>query len=234
MGTAVVFAGGPVEGRHPAEAQLPVAADLVVAVDSGLELAESLGRAVDLVVGDMDSVSPDALARAELAGAVVRRHPVAKDETDLELAMEEVHAAGVHRVVVLGSDAGRLDHLLGAASTISSPRWRTMEVEAWFGAALLVPVHDSRALPARRGALVSLLALHGPATGVRTHGLRWPLDGDTLEVGSSRGVSNEVLGAEVRVSLDSGSLVAVLPDGAGPAGAGRVAVVGSSTIGGVA
>ena len=116
MVTAVVFSGGPVEGRHPAEDVLSTLdAELAVAVDSGLELAQHLGWHVDLVVGDMDSVAPGALDRAESDGATVRRHPVAKDATDLELALEEAAAAGAGRVVVVGSPAGRMDHLLGAA-----------------------------------------------------------------------------------------------------------------------
>ena len=42
---------------------------------------------VDLAIGDFDSVASDALARVEAEGAVVERHPAAKDATDLELAM---------------------------------------------------------------------------------------------------------------------------------------------------
>ena len=40
------------------------------------------------------------------------------------------------------------------------------------------------------GELVTLLAVNGPAEAVRTEGLVYPLRGETLEPGSSRGVSN--------------------------------------------
>ena len=87
-GPAVVFAGGdplPEEVRR----LLPRDA-LVVAADSGLDLARRLGVPVDLVVGDFDSVDPAGLAAAAAAGSVLERHPVDKDATDLELALDAV------------------------------------------------------------------------------------------------------------------------------------------------
>jgi thiamine pyrophosphokinase len=60
---------------------------------------------------------------------------------------------------------------------------------------------------------VSLLALGGPARGVRTHGLRWVLDGEDLLPGSSRGVSNEFVGSVASIELDGGVLVAIRPGG---------------------
>lgn len=215
MVTAVVFSGGPVEGRHPAEDVLSTLdAELAVAVDSGLELAQHLGWHVDLVVGDMDSVAPGALDRAESDGATVRRHPVAKDATDLELALEEAAAAGAGRVVVVGSPAGRMDHLLGAAATLASPRWDALAVDAWFGATALHVVRRRRTLQGAPGALVSLLPVNGAAHGVRTAGLRFPLRDETLEAGSSRGVSNEFVTAAAEVEVRDGALLAVLPDAA--------------------
>ena len=51
------------------------------------------------------------------------------------------------------------------------------------------------------GELVSLLAVNGPAEGVTTEGLAYPLRGETLEPGSTRGVSN-VFAAEARHRAD--------------------------------
>ena len=75
----VVVASGP----GPDLALPP--APTVVAADGGLIRARALGLHVDVVVGDLDSVTHDALASAEQAGARVVRHPQAKDATDLEL-----------------------------------------------------------------------------------------------------------------------------------------------------
>ena len=133
------------------------------------------------------------------------------DATDLELALEAVLEQGVDRVLVIGSSAGRLDHLLGGTLLLASPRFASMEIDAWLGAARVMPIHTARHLQGTPGSLVSLSAVHGPADGVRTDGLRWPLVGERLEPGSSRGLSNELVGTTATVQLSAGALLAVLP-----------------------
>jgi thiamine pyrophosphokinase len=53
--------------------------------------------------------------------------------------------------------------------------------------------------------------LHGPAHGVSTTGLRYPLDDEDLEAASSRGVSNEWVAGVATVRLRTGVLLAVAP-----------------------
>jgi thiamine pyrophosphokinase len=204
----VVVASGP----GPAVA-VP-ATPMVVAADGGLDRALSLGLEVDVVVGDLDSVSADALERAEANGVRVVRHPAAKDFTDLELALDEAVALGAERVLVVASAGGRLDHLLSSLLLLASERYASVELDALVGDALVHVIRGERRLEGGSGDLVTLLALGGPAEGVTTSGLAFPLAGETLEPGSSRGVSNTFSASEAQVSLSSGVLLAVRPDGA--------------------
>lgn len=183
----------------------------VIAADSGLGHARALGLHADVVVGDMDSVDPAALAEAEAAGAVVVRHPVAKNATDLELALSYAHDEGHRRTVVIGGAGGRISHLLGNAAVIASPALADMEVE-WHVAAATVHVVRPLApatIDGAPGDLVSLLPVGGPAHGVGTTGLRWHLDAATLEPGSTRGISNEMTDVAAEVVVRDGVLLAV-------------------------
>jgi thiamine pyrophosphokinase len=206
---ALVFAGGDPPG--PWDVPESLHADLVVAADSGLEHARALGIAVDLVVGDLDSVDPAVLDAAIADGVEVEQHPVAKDATDLELALDAALARGATRVLVLGAHGGRLDHFLANVLLLTSRRFASAQVEARLDGAHVSVVRERVELVAHAGALCSLLPVGGPAVGVRTDGLRYPLDHETLEPGTTRGVSNELLTDTATVSLDSGVLVAVLP-----------------------
>src|SRR5262245_27401189 len=86
----------------------PIAADAtVIAADGGLDRALALGLRPGIVLGDLDSVSADALASAERDGARVVRHPRDKDATDLELALDEARLLGARRVLVIASAEGR-------------------------------------------------------------------------------------------------------------------------------
>ncbi|HEY1318167.1 MAG TPA: thiamine diphosphokinase [Gaiella sp.] len=201
----VVVASGP--GRAVA---VPPART-VVAADGGLLRARELGLAVDVVVGDLDSVTPEALAEAEAAGARVVRHPPAKDATDLELALDEAVAVGPRRVLVVASAEGRLDHLLASLLLLTAERYAAVELDALVGDALVHVVRAERRLEGRPGDLLTLVPLGGPATGVTTEGLEYPLAGETLGPGTTRGVSNVFTGTDARVALDSGVLLAIRP-----------------------
>ncbi len=207
--TAIVFAGGD---RPTSAALRDLPADAwVVAADSGLDHAHALGVAVDVVVGDLDSVDPEILAAAELAGTAVERHPAAKDATDLELALLAAHDHGATEIVVVGGHGGRLDHFFANALLLATPALAGVRVWARLGDAEVFVVRDRVELTAAPGALCSLLPVGGPAVGIRTDGLRFPLVGETLEPASTRGVSNEFLATTASVTLDHGVLLAVLP-----------------------
>jgi len=94
---------------------------------------------------------------------------------------------------------------------LGSSRYEAVEIDAFVGPARVHVVRGQRAIEGSVGELVSLLALHGPAEGVRTEGLAYPLEGETLEPGSSRGVSNVFAAKTARVSLDRGVLLAIRP-----------------------
>ncbi len=206
--TIVIVAGGhPLGGPHP---DLPAAA-FVIAADGGIDRADALGLQVDLAIGDFDSVTPAGLKAARAAGALVERHPVAKDATDLELALDAALARTATRLVVIGSDAGRLDHLLGSALLLGNERYAAMEIDAFLGAARLHVIRGTRTLSGVPGELLSLLPVHGPATGVSTSGLEYPLHGEALPAGTSRGISNVFADREARITVESGCLVAVIP-----------------------
>jgi len=206
----MVFAGGDpvpfeVATRLPSEA-------LVIGADSGIEHAVALGRRVDIAVGDFDSVSPAALAAAEAAGAEVLRHPPDKDATDVELALDLAVARGAASITVVGGHGGRLDHFLANALLLGSGRFAHAVIDAWFGDTFVQVARERVRLTGRAGSLVTLLASSGPARGVTTTGLRYPLHDAVLLPGSTLGVSNELLGPEATVTVGAGTVLTIQPD----------------------
>jgi thiamine pyrophosphokinase len=204
----VIVASGPGPAVHVPRGPT------VVAADGGLDRAQALGLDVDVVIGDLDSVTPDALEAAEASGARVVRHPVAKDTTDLELALDEAIALRARRVLVVASDGGRLDHLLASLLLLASNRYEDVQLDALVGDALVHVIRGDRAIGGEPGELLTLIALGGQATGVVTQGLEYPLADETLDAGSTRGVSNVFAEAEARVTVETGVLVAIRPGAA--------------------
>lgn len=184
---------------------------VVIAADGGLERAHALGLEVAVAVGDFDSASAEAVLTAEQGGTRIVRHPTAKDATDLELALDTAIALGPARIVVVGSGGGRLDHLLGSVLLLADERYATAAIDAYLGDARVAVIRGSRTLAGVPGDLVSLLPVHGAAVGVTTEGLEYPLLGETLPPGPSRGVSNVFSAAEARITVERGCLLAVRP-----------------------
>jgi thiamine pyrophosphokinase len=204
--TVVVFAGGaPVDDSVRAELGH---VDYVIAADSGLYAALRLGLRTDLLVGDLDSVDPAAVVTAQFD---VERHPQAKDRTDIVLALDRARDLRPRRLIVVSGGGGRLDHAFANLLVLASPAYAAMQVDAFIGSARLAVVRDRRELSGPTGRLISLFAVGGPARGVTTAGLRYPLTDDVLEPLSSRGVSNEFLGGPAQVSLTSGTLLSIQP-----------------------
>ncbi|HEY3614804.1 MAG TPA: thiamine diphosphokinase [Gaiellales bacterium] len=211
-GRILVVSGGPAPDAADV-GPLPAGA-FVIAADSGLEHAAALGLAVDVLVGDLDSASAAAVRAAETAGVRVERHDVDKEATDLELALEHALGLGARRVtVVSGGGGARLDHHLAELALLASARFAPLRIDARIGTARAFAVHAGEpvSLAGEPGAVLTLLALGGPAHGVTTDGLRWPLRAETLEPGSTRGVSNEIVSGPVRLAISAGSLLALGP-----------------------
>jgi thiamine pyrophosphokinase len=207
--TVVVVAGGSAPSPRAVEA-IPRGAP-VVAADSGADHALALELPVELAVGDFDSARPAALDALAARGTRIERHPAAKDATDLELALCAALTLAPRRILVIGGIEGRLDHLLGELLILGIEELARVELDAVLGDALIHVIREERSLSGAEGELISLFALHGPATGVVTEGLAYPLRGETLVAGSSRGISNEFSAPEARISVDSGLLLAVRP-----------------------
>jgi thiamine pyrophosphokinase len=208
--TVVIFAGGgkPIARRVRS---LAASASFVIAADAGADHALALDQRIDLAVGDFDSISAGGLATLERTGVRLERHPVDKDATDLELALDAAAALRPRRIVVVGGAGGRLDHLLGELSLLAAAAYRDVEIDALLGRATVHVVHRERVFAGRAGEVISLLACHGPAHGVTTDGLAYPLRGETLQPGSTRGLSNVFAVSQARVALAGGVLLALRP-----------------------
>ena len=90
----------------------------VIAADSGLDHAAAIGLHVDFIVGDMDSVSTAGL---QAHTGPVDQHPVDKDATDFEIALDHVLATpNITRIIVLGGAGGRIDHWNGVSTERAS------------------------------------------------------------------------------------------------------------------
>lgn len=192
--------------------------ELVVAADGGVRLAGDLGLAIDLWVGDGDSLGAKGLEDLRASGVPIVVAWQDKDESDTELAALAAVERGATDITILGALGGRrIDHALAnvallAHAGLAEAQCRLLDEQVRI---TLLNAPGSDGWPARillsgrEGGLVSLLPFGGPVEGIVTEGLRYPLNDESLEVGPARGLSNVRIGDRASVSVRGGRLLIV-------------------------
>lgn len=196
---------GALDARHLADA------DLIVAADGGAGWLAAQGVTPHVVVGDLDSIEASLLHALEAGGVTIERHPADKDESDAQLAVARAVASGARRVIVLGALGGqRLDHELSNLLMLTDPAWSSVDLRIVRDDTSVRAVSDGGplVLDGASGDIVTLLPI-GDADGVTTNGLAYPLAGDTLRMGQSRGLSNVIASTPASVRLLAGTLLVV-------------------------
>jgi len=207
-GIGIVFAGG--EG--PDSVTLRALLDgperrLTVAADSGLLLAISAGVEPDWIVGDMDSVGDETLLFPYPAERVIR-HPVDKDLTDTEIALELLWGKGFERIWIVGGGGGKLSHLLAIRSLFERKhfpiRWITSceDVRCVDSGETL----ETEILP---GDGVSVLPLGEGPWQAESSGLKWPLNPVNWDRGVAA-ISNVASGGGIRIRALRGRFMVIL------------------------
>jgi thiamine pyrophosphokinase len=205
----IIFANGILQDPEAEAARWVRAGDRVVAADGGTHHALRAGHPPTHVIGDLDSLPAEVRARLEEAGTELHPYPPAKDETDLELAL--LWAAtqpDVDRIVVLGALGGRPDQTLANLSLLALPELAGHDVVIADGpwAIRCLRGGETVRIAGHPGDTLSLIPLGGPARGITTHGLAYPLEDEALPVGPARGVSNVFEAEVVSIQLREGML----------------------------
>jgi thiamine pyrophosphokinase len=183
--------------------------DLIIAADGGAAVAQQLGLVPQVVIGDMDSLSPELRARLEARGCQFVDRPPRKDETDTELAIQYALQQGAREILLLGATGDRLDHTLANVFLLGMPGLDRVPAKIVAGNTEIWLLRGGGELEihGQPGDIVTLLPLGQDAIGIESQGLEWALHDDTLHFGPARGVSNVMTAAMARVALRRGLLV---------------------------
>ena len=184
----------------------------VICADAGVAACRRLGLSPDIVIGDLDSAPSPLIEWARGSGACILQYPVDKDQTDMELALDEATALGSKVVVATGVTGGRIDHTLANIDVClcyAKQGLNLAAVEEWGEIFFLAGPARAVTISGGVGDIVSLIPRCGSARAVHTSGLHYALDGEDLQYGASKGVSNYMSDSVARVRVDEGELLVV-------------------------
>jgi len=182
--------------------QVAAGADFVLAADGAADRALASGIRPDGVIGDLDSVSRS--AKQQLANALWLHIP-RQDNTDLEKALDYLSKHACKHCTLCGFFGRSPDFSLGnffALAPFVKKMGLTVRGPGW----QLRPVTNTLTVPCTPGKYVSLLT-HQHCRGVRTSGLKYPLNGQSVTwKKAGRYLRNQTTGKRFSVSAESGLL----------------------------
>ena len=203
----------------------PEAEDLVIAADGGYKYLIEMGIEPDVLLGDFDSLEIVPEHRH-----LIRHSPI-KDDTDMALAVAYAKAEGYRRFFLYGGLGGRLDHTIANLQLMTGMSQEGLEVyligegiiattisgqmKHGVGVSKMARIDLSESaylreeicFPSSAQGMISVFCMGEPAHGVREKGLKYTLSDVVLAGNTTLGVSNEFLGCDSSISVESGTLL---------------------------
>jgi len=204
MKRALIVLNGRSPGRRLLKS-LTQGADLIAAADGGAQALLDAGIGFHAIVGDIDSFDPKKVAKKKVE--IVQEQ--GQEDTDFEKTLRWIlRTSDARDIIFTAGMSDEFDHVLTHLS-IASKYARRAKIRQVEDSAVIYFVTERLELDLKLGTKISLVAL-GLAEGVKTHGLKWPLLGEDLQMGLRDGLHNEVSQRHVTIDVRDGCLAVIL------------------------
>lgn len=176
----------------------------VIAVDGGLKHCDRMGIIPSLIIGDLDSVTPELLQKYN--EVPVHKYPIKKNETDIELAVKEALKQNPKSITLFGVLGKRTDHTL--SNLFLAARYPDlMKIQTEWETILFIK--GKQFISCFPGQVVSMYPLGSTVRGITTRGLEWELNNAVFDQ-SFASQSNVCIGEGFDLSVIEGTLMCSL------------------------
>lgn len=197
-------------GREPSSEWLKqIAGDMkVFCADKGIEAALKAGIIPKLLLGDGDSASKESYEKASILGTEIKAFPREKDDTDLQLLLNNL---GQENLCITGIWGGRFDHLYSNVFSLLSWFKTTShrilmadekEIMIFMGSGDRVELELEKEFKPKAMSLIPL----SEKTRVDFKGVHWPLKEEELYYLRPYAISNEAEEDNISCYCRSGEL----------------------------
>jgi thiamine pyrophosphokinase len=210
MSRIVIFANGNLIEPENLRPRLR-STDRIFCANGGTVHALALGLRPEAIIGDLDSLSPELVSKLAAEGVAIHRHPVRKDQTDLELAFEVAIAENPDEILLVTALGGRLDQTLANIFLLTRPAYSSVRLTLvdGFQSAWVLHSHQTLALAGQPGDTLSLVPLTPIVQQVNLTGVEWPLVEAQLTFGSTWSISNALTTSQATIQIGEGMVLVV-------------------------
>jgi thiamine pyrophosphokinase len=176
--------------------------DFVICADGGAKHAQRLGLIPDLIMGDFDSVSEDELKKFHKSQKI---KDTDQNHTDAEKAAAYALKHGASEVLFMGAFGNRIDHTLAVIASLKTFNVKAKIIDENNE---IFAVKGSIEIRGTPGMIISFIPLEN-VSGLTLEGFKFPLTKSNIKMGSSRCISNQMLGNSASVKIKKGSLLCI-------------------------
>ncbi len=178
--------------------------DIIACADGGANLAFKFKILPDFIIGDLDSIKPEVKNFFERKKVKIFQD-TDQNSTDIEKSTNFLISRGITHIDIVSAIGGdRIDHTIGNLSVLVNYHGKAKlkiideGIEIFF-------VKGKFSFETERGDFISLIPLCSKAYGVKTKGLKYKLNNETL-IFSGRGISNVATGKRVSIEVKRGGI----------------------------
>lgn len=178
--------------------------DIIVCADGGARHLYKSNIVPNIIVGDLDSLDERYIDYYEKLNVEFYKYSSEKDYTDTELAVEYAIKEGRTDIVLLGSTGTRIDHTLANIMLLYKLLNRDIKAKLIDKHNEIFIVNNTINIEREVGTYVSLLPIFSDCKGVNMNGFKYLTDNLDFELGSTMGISNEVVSENGTIDIKSG------------------------------
>lgn len=206
--STLIISGGVIEDKFLKLFIMKHKINNIIAVDRGLEILNKINTEPDYIIGDFDSVNHQILSLYSNA-KIIKLNPE-KDYTDTHMALKLAINLKESNIYLVGALGKRIDH------TISNIHILKEALDNKVSCKLLDENNEIQLvgrgitkIKKSKYKYISLIPLTTKVTGVTLKGFKYPLINDTLEIGYSIGISNEIVSNTALIEVGYGLVMVI-------------------------
>ncbi len=184
----------------------------IIAGDKGLEALYQLKIIPNHVVGDFDSVSPEILEFYKKQSQIIfHTFNAEKDNTDTDIALKLAIKIGSSKITILGALGKRMDHAIANIHILKDALEAKIPCQIIDEHNRIYLINKEMTLEKDKvyGKYVSLIPLTSIVEGLTLTGFKYPLSDYTLPIGTSLGISNEIITDTAHIEMKKGILIVI-------------------------
>jgi len=184
----------------------------IIAGDKGLEALYQLKIIPNHVVGDFDSVSPEILEFYKKQSQIIfHTFNAEKDNTDTDIAFKLAIQLKSSKITILGALGKRMDHAIANIHILKDALEANIPCQIIDEHNRIYLINKEMTLEKDKvyGKYVSLIPLTSTVEGLTLTGFKYPLNHYTLPIGTSLGISNEIIGDIAHIEMKKGILIVI-------------------------